>query len=35
MAPMMMAGRWVLSITATVRGKSDMVTGAVTFQAAQ
>ena len=35
MAPMTMAGRWVLSIKATVRGEFEMVTGTVTFQAAQ
>ncbi len=35
MAPMTMAGRWVLSITARVEGESEMVTGTIAFRAAQ
>jgi hypothetical protein len=35
MAPMTMAGRWVLSITARVQNESETVTGTITFRAAQ
>ncbi len=35
LAPMMMTGRWVLSIAAKVQGESETVTGTITFRAAQ
>ena len=33
MAPMMMAGRWVLSVTAKVQGESETVSGTIMFAA--
>jgi hypothetical protein len=35
MAPMTMAGRWLLSLTAKVEGEPGMVIGTVAFQASQ